>query len=82
MLLTRKANGSVAPQSRLTQGLSSVLGKTIDRRTFLKRSGITAGVGVVATQLPFSMIGEARAKDATAASGIKGVRLVFVLPFL
>src|SRR5258706_611195 len=66
MLLTRKANGSVAAQSRLSQGLSSVLAKTIDRRSFLKRSGLTAGAGAVAAQLPFSMIGEAQAKDASA----------------
>ena len=64
MLLTKKATASVASQSRLSQGLSSRLGKTIDRRTFLKRSGMTAGAGIAATQLPFSMIGEAQAKDA------------------
>ncbi|HTP61305.1 MAG TPA: formate dehydrogenase subunit alpha [Burkholderiales bacterium] len=66
MLLTRKANGSVASQSRLAQGLNGVLAKTIDRRTFLKRSGITAGAGAVAAQIPFSMIGEAKAADAPA----------------
>jgi formate dehydrogenase major subunit len=66
MLLTKKANGSVAEQSRLAQGLNGVLAKTIDRRTFLKRSGITAGAAGVASQLPFSMIGEAQAKDATS----------------
>ncbi|MEK6246320.1 MAG: twin-arginine translocation signal domain-containing protein, partial [Pseudomonadota bacterium] len=58
MLLTRKANGSVSQQARLSQGLSSVLGKTIDRRTFLKRSGITAGAGVAVAHIPFSMLGE------------------------
>ncbi len=63
MLLTRKANGSVASQSRLAQGLNGVLAKTIDRRSFLKRSGLTAGAGVAAAQLPFNMIGEAKAKD-------------------
>jgi formate dehydrogenase major subunit len=66
MLLTRKANGSVAAPSRLSQSLSGVLAKTIDRRSFLKRSGLTAGAGVVAAQLPFSMIGEAQAKDEGA----------------
>ena len=66
MLLTRKANAGNAVQSRLSQGLASVLAKTIDRRAFLKRSGLSAGAGVVATQLPFSMIGEAGAKDAAA----------------
>ena len=56
-------------QSRLLAGLSGVLGKTIDRRTFLKRSGI-AGAGAAlatsASQLPFSMIGKAEAADAPA----------------
>src|SRR5258706_11128068 len=66
MLLTRKANAGVTSQIRLSQGLSSVLAKTIDRRSFLKRSGLTAGAGAVAAQLPFSMIGEAQAKDASA----------------
>src|SRR5512132_3960624 len=66
MLLTKKASGSVSQPSRLAQGLSGVLAKTIDRRTFLKRSGITAGAGAVASQLPFSMIGKAEAADAPA----------------
>ena len=48
MLLTRKATGQAAPQSRLARGLSSALAKTIDRRAFLKRSGITVGAGAVA----------------------------------
>jgi formate dehydrogenase major subunit len=71
MLLTRKANASAVPNgalpaSRLVQGLQGVLARTIDRRSFLKRSGLTAGAGVVAAQLPFSMIGEAQAADAPA----------------
>jgi formate dehydrogenase major subunit len=73
MLLTKKANTSAERHgtsavlnNRLAQGLNGVLAKTIDRRTFLKRSGMTAGAGAVAAQLPFSMIGEAQAKDASA----------------
>src|SRR5262249_34256274 len=62
MLLTRKATSSAAPQSRLARGLSGALAGTIDRRTFLKRSGITVGAGAIATQLPYSMIGKAEAK--------------------
>jgi formate dehydrogenase major subunit len=61
MLLTRKATGQAVAQGRLAR--SAVPGKTIDRRTFLKRSGITVGAGAVASQLPFSMIGEAEAKN-------------------
>ena len=70
MLLTRKTSGgaaaSHAASSRLTRSLSGVLGKTIDRRTFLKRSGVSVGAGAVAAQLPFNMIGTAEAADAPA----------------
>jgi formate dehydrogenase major subunit len=66
MLLTRKSNGSAATQSRLAKGLNGALANTIDRRTFLKRSGLAAGAGVAASQLPFSMIGEAKAADTPA----------------
>jgi len=61
MLLTKKSSAPAAPQSRLSRGLSAVMGKTLDRRSFLKRSGIAAGAGAVASQLPFSMIGKAEA---------------------
>jgi formate dehydrogenase major subunit len=43
-----------------------MLAKTIDRRAFLKRSGVAVGAGAFATQLPFSMIGKAEAKDDDA----------------
>src|SRR3954468_22380863 len=69
MLLTRKSAGgaaSPAHSSRLSRSLSGVLGKTIDRRTFLKRSGVSVGAGAVAAQLPFNMIGKAEAADAPA----------------
>jgi formate dehydrogenase major subunit len=69
MLLTRKANASVAPQSRLARSLSGVLAKTLDRRTFLKRSGVGAGAAALAAQLPFNMIG--RAEAAKEAGGGK-----------
>jgi formate dehydrogenase major subunit len=67
MLLTRKATSSADPQNRasarLLRGLSSALAGTIDRRTFLKRSGVTLGAGAVAAQLPYNMIGTAEAKN-------------------
>jgi len=62
MLLTKKSSATAAaPQSRLARGLSAVMGKTLDRRAFLKRSGFTVGAGAVASQLPFSVIGQAEA---------------------
>ena len=66
MLLTRKATSEAVPQARLSRGRASVAPKTMDRRAFLKRSGITVGAGAAsitaASQLPFMMIGEAEAK--------------------
>jgi formate dehydrogenase major subunit len=64
MLLTRKASAQAVPQARLSRNISV---KTMDRRAFLKRSGITVGAGAAvitsASQLPFMMIGEAEAKN-------------------
>jgi formate dehydrogenase major subunit len=68
MLLTRKASDQAAPQSRLARGLSGVLAKTMDRRAFLRRSGVTLGAGAAAAQLPFSMIGEAQAQAQGAGN--------------
>jgi formate dehydrogenase major subunit len=75
MLLTRKASDQAAPQSRLARGLSGVLAKTMDRRAFLRRSGVTLGAGAAAAQLPFSMIGEAQAQ-AQGAGNVQVKRTV------
>ncbi len=64
MLLTRKATSQAVPQARLARSATGP--KTIDRRAFLKRSGITVGAGAVASQLPFNMIGQAEAKNEDA----------------
>ncbi|MGB7543370.1 MAG: molybdopterin-dependent oxidoreductase, partial [Burkholderiales bacterium] len=70
MMLTRKSAGAPAHlssgQGRLSRGLSGMLAMTIDRRTFLKRSGVAAGAGTFASQLPFNMIGKAEAADDRA----------------
>jgi formate dehydrogenase major subunit len=39
---------------------------TMDRRTFLKRSGLAAGVGAFASQLPYGTMGKAQAADDAA----------------
>jgi formate dehydrogenase major subunit len=69
MLLTRKATGHAVGQPRLSRSINPV--KTVDRRAFLKRSGITLGAGAVASQLPFSMIGEAQAKAEEGKAEVK-----------
>jgi formate dehydrogenase major subunit len=76
MLLTRVGNASATSQSRLARGLAGAMAKTIDRRTFLKRSGITAGAAGIASQLPFNMIGIAEAKDDKPAGKMEVKRTV------
>src|SRR5690606_8005399 len=74
---TRKATSSAVPQhgavpraaSRLARGLAPA--KTIDRRGFLKRSGLAAGAGAVASQLPLSFIGEAKAQAGAKKAEVK-----------
>jgi formate dehydrogenase major subunit len=72
MLLTRKATSTASPQARLSRVVNGALAKTMDRRSFLKRSGVTMGAGAVASQLPFSVIGKAEAKEeATGKAEVK-----------
>ena len=63
MLLTRKASTVAAPPGRLSRTVAAHLGNTIDRRTFLKRSGLAVGAGAAVSQLPFSMMGKAKAAE-------------------
>ena len=73
MLLTRKSADVQSPQvqgaSKLRRSLAGVMGKTLDRRSFLKRSGVAAGVGAFAGQLPFNMIGRVEAADEKKEGG-------------
>jgi formate dehydrogenase major subunit len=71
MLLTRKASEHAVPQSRLARGLAGVLAKTMDRRAFLRRSGVTLGAGAAAAQLPFSLISEAQAQAQGGGMQVK-----------
>lgn len=66
-MLTKKSGG-VASGPRLKKALSGVVGGAIDRRTFLKRSGITAGGAALASAVPLGL-----AKEAKAASTMKGM---------
>jgi formate dehydrogenase major subunit len=63
MLLTKKSGAGVAAQPRLSRALQPQLARTMDRRAFLKRSGVSAGAAAVASQLPYSIIGKAEAAD-------------------
>ena len=65
MLIRKTATQSTT--SRLTRNVAALLGKTIDRRTFLRRSGIAVGAGVAATQLPFSIVEPAKGAETAPA---------------
>jgi formate dehydrogenase major subunit len=65
MSLTRKATLQPAGSGRMSRNAAAFLGKTIDRRSFLKRSGIAMGGAAAFSQLPFSMIGKAEAAQGT-----------------
>ena len=70
MLLTRKSAGEATSHGLLTRSFASraagVLNASMDRRAFLRRSGLGAGAGAFASQLGFAMIGESQAQEVKA----------------
>ena len=78
MLLTRKtdssarAAGSSAFVDRLHRGLSQAL-PTLDRRGFLRRSGLGIGVGLAATQL--SLVKKANASGTFSSAGASKIEV-------
>jgi formate dehydrogenase major subunit len=75
MLLTKKSEGIAAAGPRLTRFAGTRLA-TMDRRTFLKRSGLVAGTGAFASQLPFGAIGPAEAAKEDGAKAAQSARTV------
>src|ERR1700756_1696057 len=74
MLLTKidnSANDSAqAAHPRFRRRTGAQL-STLDRRTFLKRSGLVAGAGAFASQLPLGVIGKADAKEEAGKIEVK-----------
>lgn len=71
-MLKRRDEKAVAPvvnnrNHSLLSKIGSRLGATMDRRAFLKRSGIGVGAGAVAGSLPFGMVRKAEAAAEGAA---------------
>jgi len=76
MLLTRRSHSSTgASSSALVASLARAVARpvaTMDRRAFLRRSGLGVGTGIAASQL--MLVKKARAADpATGAAGAPGV---------
>ena len=71
MLLTRKSEHLTASTSSLVSSLSRGVSRaipTMDRRAFLRRSGLGVGVGIAASQLTLVKQGQGRRWPSTAAS--------------
>jgi formate dehydrogenase major subunit len=62
-MLTKKANGA-AMRPRMKQALASVVGKPVDRRTFLARSGLMAGGAAFATTISVGAVKKVQAQPA------------------
>ena len=65
MPLTRKTDSLRGAAPRLARSAAGRV-PTMDRRSFLKRSGIAAGVGAFASQLPYGTMRKAEAADDAA----------------
>jgi formate dehydrogenase major subunit len=74
MLLTKIEPGAnesaTAARPRFRRHPGAAL-PTMDRRTFLKRSGLVAGAGAFASQLPYGVIGKADAKGEAGETQVK-----------
>ena len=63
MMLTKTSGGAVQSRPARLSRSHAASGSTLDRRSFLKRSGLVAGGAAFATQLPYNMIGKAKAAE-------------------
>ena len=73
-MLTKKTNG-VANGPRLSRALTGVVGSAMDRRAFLKRSGLTAGGAALAASGAFGMVEKAAAAE-TRGGAVQMVKSV------
>jgi formate dehydrogenase major subunit len=69
--MLRKKTDGIARGPRLSAALTQLTGGTIDRRTFLRRSGLTVGGLAAAASFSGAMVKKAEAQAATAAVEIR-----------
>ena len=72
--MLRKKTGGMAIGSRLSSALKDVASETIDRRTFLRRSGLAVTGLAAATSFTGSMVEKAEAQ--VAGSAVKMIKSV------
>jgi formate dehydrogenase major subunit len=72
MLLTKRNTGAPSAGSPLTasvlRGVGSAVGSTMDRRAFLKRSGVGVGAGAVVSGLTLSNMEKAQAQQSAGGA--------------
>jgi formate dehydrogenase major subunit len=79
MLLTKIHDGASDAASAARPRFRRIAGArlpTMDRRAFLKRSGLVAGAGAFASQIPFNLIGKADAAADSYATKVEVKRTV------
>ena len=79
MLLTKIHDGASDAASAARPRFRRIAGArlpTMDRRAFLKRSGLVAGAGAFASQLPYGVIGKAEAAKEGEAGKVEVKRTV------
>src|SRR5690606_41602011 len=74
--MLRKRTNGVATGSRLSTALNGLTGSAIDRRTFLRRSGLTAGGVAAAATLSGGMVTRAEAQTTAAAGAVQQIKTV------
>jgi len=62
MLLTRKSQGQAQSVNPLARAAAALGARTVDRRAFLKGTGLGAGAAAFASTLPLNFVGEASAQ--------------------
>src|SRR5258706_7449285 len=62
MLLTRKSQGHAQSVNPLARAAAALGARTVDRRAFLKGTGLGAGAAAFASTLPLNFVGEASAQ--------------------
>ena len=71
MLLRKISDVGRFGSGRLSRSLAGLEPQTLDRRGFLKRSGLTVGAGAFASQLPLAMMGRAEAATEAKSAATK-----------
>ncbi|BAL22422.1 molybdopterin-dependent oxidoreductase [Azoarcus sp. KH32C] len=71
-MLTRKNSAAAGEGRKLRSSAARHLAQTMDRRTFLKRSGLGVGAGALVAQLPYNLIGSADAASGESSGAAGG----------